>query len=50
MCRPFLVHNKLSEILCCVVGGRLKSVRFILMSRGHLTYLAGLVHFVMANG
>ncbi len=37
-----LVHNNLSEILSCVVGGWGKSVRFTLMSGGDLTYLAGL--------
>jgi hypothetical protein len=41
VCRPFLVHNNLSEILCCVFGGRLESVRFTLMSRGNLTFLQG---------
>ncbi len=39
----------LSEILCCLVGGWDISVRFTLMSRGDLTYLAGLLHFVIAN-
>ncbi len=45
-----LVHNNLSEILCCVVGGRDKSVRFTLISGANLTSLAGLLHFVMAHG
>jgi mitochondrial fission protein ELM1 len=44
-----LVHNNLSQILCCVVGGWDKSVRFTVMSRGDLTYLAGLLQFVMAH-